>query len=155
MITLATLIGLLGALSLSPQAHAIEKIKPHKKGVALVNKLLKALSNKSADARLKAILPLMHKSTKRSGGDDLKRTVKNYSYKKATQNVKFYAMPAKITEVHKGRTVTVGYRDTAERGRRDKYFVGKKKGVAGRPAPIHVFWPQKGGAPRILDIGSL
>ena len=33
--------------------------------------------------------------------------------------------------------------------------IGKKEGAAGRPAPLHVFWPEGGGAPMLINIGSL
>jgi len=49
----------------------------------------------------------------------------------------------------------VGFRETAESGRTDKYFVTKKAGVPGLPAPLHVFWPSDGGAPKLINIGSL
>jgi hypothetical protein len=42
--------------------------------------------------------------------------------------------------------------ETAQSGRDDKYFVAK---TSGRPAPIHVFFPADGSAPKILDFGSL
>lgn len=134
---------------------AIEKIKPDARAVDLVNRLLAALALENPDARLKAVLPLVHTSLKTADGSDLDDNVKPWSYKKAWQNVKFYANPAQIYEVHKGRPVTIGFGPTAERGRKDKYFVKKKGGVAGRPAPIVVFWPESGGAPTVVGMGSL
>ena len=134
---------------------AIEKIKPDSKGTELVNNLVKALSIEDPDERLQAVIPLVHKSLLTSNGQDLDRNVKDFSYKKAYNNVKFYQYPVSIYEVHKGNVLTIGFRETAERGRIDKYFINKKPGVNGRPAPIHVFWPEDGGAPSIVNMGSL
>ena len=82
-------------------------------------------------------------------------SVRNYSFKKACDGVQFYQVPVKITEVHKGRVITLGFKKTAERGRIDKYFIAKRKGVDGLPAPLHVFWPEGGGKPTLVNIGSL
>jgi hypothetical protein len=142
-------------LFLVSPARSIEKIKPDGQAVKLVNRLLKALSIEDYDQRVKAVLPLVHKSLKTSDGRGLDGNIERFSFKKAYQNVKFYRIPISIYEVHKGRPVTIGFRETAERGRKDKYFVNKKDGVAGRPAPITVFWPEKGGKPTIVGMGSL
>lgn len=152
---LATCIALALVFTAGGPAGAIEKIDPDPRAVELVNKLLAALSIEDEGARLQAVLPLVHKSLRDSAGTDLAPMVKRYSYKKASDNVQFYQQPVQIYEVHKGRVSTVGFRDTAERGRRDKYFVMKKPGVPGRPAPISVFIPESGAAPSIIDMGSL
>ncbi|MBP7283942.1 MAG: hypothetical protein KBA66_20320 [Leptospiraceae bacterium] len=60
-----------------------------------------------------------------------------------------------LGDVHKGTFSTVGFKETAEKGRRDKYFIKKKEGLNGMPAPIHVFIPENGGAPKIYDFGGL
>lgn len=146
---------LLLVLAVFRPVFAIEKISPDPRGVELVNKLLQALSIEDPEQRLKAVIPLVHKSLLNKDGTDLDINVKPFSYKKAWQNVKFYCIPVKITEVHKGREMTIGYGPTAEKGRNDKYFVGKKPGVNGMPAPIAVFWPSDGGGPKITGMGSL
>ena len=140
---------------LAASAGAIEKVPPSPEGKALVDTFLSAMRTKDATARVKAVLPLVHKTLRSQDGKTLTADVLRYSFKKASQSVQAYASPARITEVHKGRTVQVGYKETAERGRRDKYFVAKREGVKGRPAPVHVFFPADGGAPRIIDFGSL
>ena len=145
----AAVTGVSGAVA------AIEKIEPDAKGVKLCSEFLAAISHKQEADRLKAVAPLLHKSMLTPDGKDLDRNTKEFSYKKACQNAQFYAQPAEIFEVHKGNVVTVGFRETAERGRTDKYFVKKKEGAAGRPAPLHVFWPENGGEPRLVNIGSL
>jgi hypothetical protein len=134
---------------------APKKVAPDPKGVQVVNELLAALAQTDDKARLEAVLPVMHKSMLTSDGKDLAPNVKNYSYKKACQNVQFYAQPAAIGEVHELSEQTVGFRETAERGIVFKYFVKKKEGVAGMPAPIHVLFPSDGGTPKCINIGSL
>ncbi len=154
-VTLTSLLLALVCLLGAGPAQAIEKIQPDAKAVTLITAFLKALQTPDEAARVKAVLPLLHKSMKTDDGQDLPGTVKRYSFKKASDNVKFYKVPAQIFEVHKGRTVTVGFKATAETGRTDKYFVQKNDGVAGRPAPLHVFFPADGGAPTLINIGSL
>ena len=136
------------------QAWAIDKIDPDPKAVALINDFMKALAIEDATKREAEAVKFLHKSMLTNEGT-MGSSLKNYAFKKATDGVKFYAVPVKITEVHKGRTVTVGFKETAEKGRTDKYFVAKKEGAAGRPAPLHVFWPEGGGAPKLINIGSL
>jgi hypothetical protein len=134
---------------------AIEKIAPDPVAAKLVGDFLSALSIADEAARLQAVLPLIHDSLKSPDKQDLSKDAKRFSYKKAVDGVKFYKIPVELGEVHKGSVSTVGFKETAEKGRRDKYFVKKKDGVAGLPAPIHVFTPEAGGAPKILDFGSL
>ncbi|MBI2267285.1 MAG: hypothetical protein HYU64_19325 [Armatimonadetes bacterium] len=152
---LTVLSVLLLAIFFVYEARSIEKISPDPRGVALVDELVKALSVSDENARLNAVLPLVHKSLLSRDGKDLDRNVKEFSYKKAYQNVKFYKQPVEIHEVHKGNVMTIGFKETAERGRRDKYFIKKKDGINGMPAPIHIFWPENGGDPKVVDMGSL
>ena len=141
-------------LNLVTPVFAVEKISPDPRGVELVNKLVAALLIQDPDARVKAVIPLVHKSLLNNDGTDLSINVKPWSYKKAYQNVKFYCYPVKIHEVHKGRVYTIGFKETAEKGRTDKYFVKKKPGVNGMPAPVHVFFPSDGGDPKVVNMGS-
>ncbi len=134
---------------------AVAKIAPNPTVVVLVQDLLNALLIEDDASRLAAVVPLVHKSLLTRDGKTLDEDTRQFSYKKAWQNARFYALPARIVEVHKGRSLTVGYGPTAEKGRIDKYFIAKKPGQPGRPAPISVFIPQSGGAPRIIDMGSL
>ena len=140
---------------ITTSAHAIEKIQPNPAAIELVNRFMTALQTPDEAARVRSILLLIHKSMKTNDGSDLAPNVRRYSFRKASAGVRHYAVPVRVTEVHKGRTVQVGYKVTAERGRKDKYFVAKKPGAVGRPAPIHVFFPDGGGAPSVIDFGSL
>ena len=142
-------------LLFATSAGAVEKIEPDAKVAALVKQTLAALQLPNDAARLKALLPLVHRSLKTADGGDLARTVKDFSFKKASRGAGNY-LP-EITEVHKGAVSTVGFKETAQRCRRDKYFVKPKDpdGKGFRAAPIHVCVPEDGSAPTILDFGSL
>ena len=133
----------------------VHKIASDPRAEAKVTALLRALSIEDESERKRAVAANLHKSLLLPDGT-MERNVEQYSFKKASENVQFYRIPAAIHEVHEGNSVTVGFKETAERGRRDKYFVLKKEGVNGLPAPIHVFWPESDGAePSVLDMGSL
>jgi len=141
------------ATSASGDEHT--QISDEERGEALVNKLMKALSIKDEKERIKAIIPLVHKSLLNSSGDDLNKSVKEFSFKKASAAVSLYQIPVKITRVAKGKNSGVGFGDTAEAGRSDRFFVAKRNGVVGLPAPIVVFFPVDGGEPKIVNMGSL
>ncbi|HMV44625.1 MAG TPA: hypothetical protein PK079_17290 [Leptospiraceae bacterium] len=134
---------------------SIEKIEPDPKALKLVSDFMNALTIADEAERLQAILPLVHDSLKTKDKKDLFSSVKQFSYKRAVDMIKLYKAPAEVSEVHKGAVSTIGYKELAEKGRRDKYFVKKKEGVNGMPAPIHVFIPENGGEPKIYDFGSL
>ena len=76
-----------------------------------------------------------------------------FGFKRAAENAHFYE--TRITRVTQTSTTGVGFGTTAQRGRLYKYFVAKRAGVAGMPAPLHVFFPDQGGAPVLYDWGSL
>lgn len=136
-------------------AFAWENIEPEEEAVELLNNFLTALSIEDENERLLAVIPLVHRDLLNRDCTDLSIDVKPFSYKKAYCNVKFYSIPAVITEVRKGNPCTVGYEETAEEGRVDKYFIDKKPDVDGMPAPVEIFWPEDGGPPKIYYMGSL
>lgn len=136
-------------------ASGIEKIPPSPVAVELINAFMQALTLEQPAERMAAVVKFVHKSLLEPDGKKLDWDTSNFSYKKACQNVRFYKIPVEITSVHKGRTLTVGYGSTAEKGRIDKYFINKKPGQPGMPAPVSVFWPESGGTPGIIDMGSL
>ena len=140
--------------SVLSQSWGIEKIEPDQRAVKLINHFMHALQSDDDSTREKQVIRFLHKSMLTRTGL-MTSSLKRFSYQKACDGVKFYTIPVQITEVHKGRMVTIGFKETAERGRIDKYFIAKKEGVAGRPAPLHVFWPEKGGSPTLVNIGSL
>jgi hypothetical protein len=124
-------------------------------GERLVNELMRALLIEDEQARLDAVIQLVHKSLLNAPGNDLDPSVKAFSFRRASNAVRLYKIPVKITSVTRGSDTTVGFGGTAETGRSDRFFVAKREGVAGLPAPIHVFFPADGGAPKILNMGSL
>jgi len=146
---------ILALLLAAAGAEAIEKVPPQADAISLVNKFMTALRLPDEAERVRAVLPFVHKSLKTNDGKHLTRNVRQYSFQKASQSVHLYRSPVVVTEVHKGKSLQVGYKQTAERGRKDKYFVATKDGKVGRPAPIHVFFPDGGGAPKVFDFGSL
>lgn len=76
-----------------------------------------------------------------------------FSFKKAYDNAKFYQ--AKITRVADTTTTGIGFGATAQKGKLFKYWVAKKEGQTGLPAPLHVFFAEGGADPVISDFGSL
>lgn len=143
---------LLAALAAIPSGYGVDKVDPDPRAVKLINAFMEALKSADADARLAAVIPLVHKSLLSNDGRDLAPNIKQFSYRKAVQSASLYPVPVVISEVHRGNVLTIGFQATAERGRNDKYFVGKS---SGRPAPIHVFFPEGGGELKITNFGSL
>ena len=146
--------------AISNLAHkAIKKIltPPNPAAVSLINSFFEALHLPTDADRQKAILPLVHKSLVYNDktGPVLDRTIRDYSYSRAVKNYGLYQFPVNITEVHQGNTFTVRAGSSAELDRTDKYFVAKRSGVAGLPAPVEVFFPSQGGAPSLINFGSL
>ena len=142
-------------LPATAQAQMDEPVDP--RAEKLLNDFLSALTGNKDDmnAAVKAALPHLHKSLLGPGGTDVTQDLRNFSFKKAWQNAQFYAQPVKITRVRKTGTTGIGFRETAEKGRVIDYFVGKKDGVAGMPAPVKIFFPEDGSAPKISYVGSL
>lgn len=123
----------------------------------LLNDFFAALTANEGDldAAIKAALPHLHKSLLAPGGSDVSADLRRFSFRKAWQNAKFYAQPIKLTRIRKTGTSAIGFAETAEKGKVCDYFVGKKDGVNGMPAPVKVFFPADGGAPKISYVGSI
>ena len=120
--------------------------------VALLNNLLKALQNGDEAARLRAALPLLHRSLLSSDGSDLESSVK-FQFKKASQNAGNYAQPVNVTRVQAKGAITLGEgTDNPEKGRIEQYFIAKKG--SGPAAPVTIFFPDN-GAPKVFYMGSL
>ena len=148
---------ILGLLSCSLSAQDIPLDQFDKRGVEVVNNFMNAIMNNQADemAAAKAALPYIHKSEYDAAGTNLKSDRLSYSFKKAWQNAKFYNVPVTVTRVQKQSISAIGFGSTAQTGTVYKVWVGKKEGVAGLPAPFHVFFPSDGSAPTISNYGSL
>lgn len=139
----------------APGDIEVEKADP--KAVQLLNDFLAALAIADETASAKACLPLVHKSLMNPAKDDLSSDLRRFSFKKAHDNAKFYAQPVKITRIRPKNISGIGAKSngTAELGAVHDYFVAKKEGGAGLPAPVQIFFPQGGGEPKIAYMGSL
>ncbi|MDP2388211.1 MAG: hypothetical protein Q8M29_17690 [Bacteroidota bacterium] len=132
-----------------------QNIEVNPKAETLLNDFMKALAIKDADESAKECLKYVHKSLKNASGDDLTKDLRNFSFKKAHDNVKFYANPVKITRVRKNGVTAIGFKETGEKGDEYSYFISKKSDVKGMPAPVNIFFPADGGEPKISYMGSL
>jgi hypothetical protein len=142
-------------------AHAEEKAAAadasarDKQAEELLNKFMAALAIASEDESAKALLPLTHRSLHLKDGSDLSQDLRRFSFHKAHDNAKFYASPVKITRVRPNNLSGIGFKETAELGTSVDYFIAKKAGVNGMPAPVKVFFPKDGGAPTVHYMGSI
>lgn len=161
-LTRAGLVLFLGMAAAAPvfdprpvHAQMDEAVEP--RAEKLLNDFLAALTSNpdNMDAAVKAALPYLHKSLLGPGGTDVSADLRRFSFKKAWENAKFYAQPVKITRIRRTGVSAIGFRETAEKGRVTDYFVAKKEGVNGMPAPVKIFFPEGGGEPRISYVGSL
>lgn len=135
---------------LSRVAHA--QAQTDAAAVSLLNNLLKALQSGDEAARVRAALPLLHRSLLSSDGRDLESSVK-FQFKKASQNAGNYAQPVDVTRVQPKGAITLGEgTDNPEKGRIEQYFIAKKG--SGPAAPVTIFFPDN-GAPKIYYMGSL
>jgi len=142
-------------LCLSFFASLAQTPEVDKRAEALLNDFMKALLIEEADASAKACLKYVHKSLINTSGDDLTKDLRDFSFKKAHSNAKFYANPVKITRVRKNKVTAIGFKETGENGTEYSYFISKKEGVNGMPAPVNIFFPADGSAPKISYMGSL
>jgi len=121
----------------------------------LLNAFMSALLNPDEDAAAKAVMPYVHVSLLNSTKTDLTQDLRSFSFHKAWENARFYAVPVQVTRVRDDAETGIGFGSTAELGRMQSWFIAKKEGVAGLPAPIKVFFPTSGSPPRIAYMGSL
>ncbi len=138
----------------------VTKLVSNPKAEALLNQMMAALKVTEPEARIQALLPLMHKSTyyrKPDGTLTLDRNILEFSLKKALAAINMYADPVRVKEVHRGNTMTVGFGEFVEKGREDKYFICRKDDlICQYPVPIVVFWPEGDDEhPTIRNFGSM
>ena len=142
----------------APSAPAAQNIAPpDDAGVEVINAFVEALLVDDADASARAVLPYVHKSLKTRDGTALSPDTRQFSFKKAHANAGFYAWPVRVTRVQRLKTTEIGHPSDGsyEQGYELKYFIAKKPGVNGVPAPLTVFFPNEGGAPTVSYMGSL
>ena len=75
-----------------------------------------------------------------------------FAYKRAHANVALYEL--RVVRTTLTGTSAVGFGPTAQKGKLYKYFIAKKDGVGGMPAPVQVFYPDGGLDPVVYDFGS-
>ncbi len=121
----------------------------------LLNGVMNALLIADEDQSATAVLAYVHKSLKDRTGTALTADVRQFSFKKAHQNARFYALPVQVTRVRENNGTSIGFGETAEMGRTEDHFLAKKEGEVGLPAPMTVFIPTSGGPPKIAYLGSL
>ena len=122
----------------------------------LLNATLMALQqNRDEEAAARAVLPYLHRSLMDATGANLTTDVRQFSFKKAFGAAPLYASPVKVTRVRPNNVTEIGFGPTAERGRSVDYFVAKRDGQPGMPAPVTVFFPASGGPPKVTYLGSL
>ncbi|MFO0643714.1 MAG: hypothetical protein U0183_31090 [Polyangiaceae bacterium] len=111
-------------------------------------------TQRDEEAAARAVLPFVHKSLLGPGGG-LSDDVRRFSFKKAFGAAPLYAVPVVVTRVRPSSTTAIGFGPTGERGRSVDYFVAKRPGQVGMPAPVTVFFPESGASPSIAYVGSL
>jgi hypothetical protein len=134
---------------------AAQTLSPDQRAVDLLNKMMGALLIENEEESAKAVKLLVHKSLLAPDGRSLSRDVREFSFRKAHSGAKLYSAPVVVTRVRQRSLTAIGFQETAEEGTEFDYFIAKKEGVAGLPAPVRVFFPKNGNEPRISYMGSL
>ncbi len=144
-------------LQTSTKAQDIPLDQFDKAGIEVLNGFIKAIMDNQGDemAAAKAALPFVHKSDYDASGTNLLRDRLDFSFKKAWQNAKFYKNPILVTRVQKQSLSAIGFKTTAQSGTSYKVWIAKNDGIAGLPAPLHIFFPADGSAPKLHNYGSL
>lgn len=125
------------------------------KAEKLLNDFMTALLISESNASAKECLKHVHKSLKNDAQTDLTSDLRRFSFKKAHDNARFYQVPVKITRVRPKNITAIGFGKTAEKGKVVDYFIAKKEGENGMPAPVSIFFPEGSGEPKISYMGSL
>lgn len=128
-----------------------------KRGIELIDSFMRVLNDHPDDEMVaaKAAMPYIHRSEYNNQGTQLMQDRLNFSFKKAWQNAKFYAWPVQVTRIQQQNLTQIGFGETAEAGKGFKVWIAKKEGVAGMPAPLNIFFPSDGSAPKLNYYGSL
>ena len=138
-------------LSISLQAGSVYK----RNALRVMNRFIYVMQHNSFKTSARKVVPLMHKSLLNARGTRLDDDTYRYSFKKAYQNAKNYAYPVHVTRAQRLRTTGVGYGATYQRGFEYKLWIAKKRGVAGMPAPLVLFFPEGSTVPKLTYVGSL
>lgn len=127
------------------------------KEVRILNDYVKAMKmGKSKEEKVTAFLKIAEPNLLNDANTALSPNTERFSFKKDSENAKFYKSPVVITEARIAvRESNIGFGAKAKKGKLNKYFIAKEDGIVGRPAPITIFVPNDGGEPKIYGIGSL
>ena len=146
------------ALLLVPSLAFAEDVAPEEKpdpaAVEVLNKLMTALAIDDFEQSVKESTKYLHKSLLSKAGDDISADLRRFGFKKAKENAKLYDAPDKVQRVRATGVTSIGFKETAEKGKVVDYMLEKKAGK-GLPAPVKMFFPEGGGEPRVSYIGSL
>ncbi len=148
-------LGLMIMMVMVPMHAEGEASSAKLQAVKVMNHFIHILQRKTFEEAAKKVVPLIHKSLLTHNGKSLDDDTYGYSFKKAYMNAKNYKYPIKVTRVQKLRTTGVGYGDTYQKGIEYKFWIAKKQGTAGLPAPLVLFFPKGQKMPKLTYIGSL
>lgn len=121
----------------------------------LLNNVFQALQISDFDQSVQASLPYLHRSLLNESGTDITADLRRFGFKKAHEGIAHYAFPVQVKRVRKTGLSAVGFGSTAEEGDVYDYFVEKNTHSSGQPAPVKVFFPKSGQAPKIYYLGSI
>lgn len=142
------------AEEVSAPANNEEAVQADAEGAKLIEKFVSALKIGGDEARLKACLPLLHRSLLSPDGDDLDPSVKKVAWKKASANAGGLESPVRVVRVRSKGNLTIGEGSRkVERGRVDDYFLARADQDA-LPARVTIFFPQD-GEPKIYDLSGI
>ncbi|MBS1150250.1 MAG: hypothetical protein H6Q89_1948 [Myxococcaceae bacterium] len=129
-----------------PDERGLEKIKQFME-ITLANADINEAGKKLVAAKVVHVSKFDKNDPSKLNPDSLR-----FAYKKAHGNVKLYDV--KVVRTVLTGTSAVGFGATGQKGKLFKYFIAKKEGVNGMPAPIQVFYPEDGSEPVVYDFGS-
>lgn len=139
-------------------AQANADAPPDERGAAKLKRFIEILtSTEDMEAAGKTVVAekLVHGSKlDKNEPTKLNNDSMRFAFKKAFTNAKMYDPGPRIIRTQLTATSAVGFGPTAQKGKLYKYFIAKKEGVGGMPAPIQIFYPEDGSDPIVYDFGS-
>lgn len=131
-----------------------EAVKTDAAGARAMGKLVQALQIEDEAARVRACLPLLHRSLLSADGTDIDPSVKKVAWKKAAANASGLELPIKVVRVRSKGNLTIGEGSKrVEQGRVDDYFLARSDKEL-LPARVTLFFP-KDGEPKIYDLSGI
>ncbi|MCU0444591.1 MAG: hypothetical protein MUE85_06695 [Microscillaceae bacterium] len=125
---------------------------------AILEEYLNILSNSgSLEDCAEKFVKIAGGSLVNEDGQSLRNNVQAFSLKKDYGNIKFYAIPLRITRVNVAKSNGTGYGASAVKGKVYKIWIDKKSKDLGLPAPVSIIVPENHefiNAPKVINIGS-